>query len=146
MKSTENKISIPWVRSGAQRKVWMTDPIKIHCCWQRWKSLMHEIIPVLINSIVCKCLCVCVQYSTVGMCVCVHVKRAARAVDSRGESALTNWGSRLHCCLVTRLNPEPPKQDLFKLFCFLFHPCNKSKIPQIKETRTAFITSAEYEM
>lgn len=136
-------MDIPWVRSGAQRKVWMTDPIKTHCCWQRWKSLMHEIIPMLINSTVCKCLCVCV-YSTVG--VCVRVKWAAREVDSRGEAALTSGRSRLRCCLVTRLNPEPPKQDLFKLFCFLFHPCNKNKIPQGKETRIAFISSTVYEM
>lgn len=96
---------------------------------------MHEIIPVLINNIVCKCFCVC-TVQQVCVCVCAHVKRAARAVDSRGESALTNRGSRLHCCLVTRLNPEPPKQDLCKLFCFLFHPCNKNKIPQVKETHS----------
>lgn len=46
---------------------------------------MHEIIPMLINSTVCECLCV--QYRR-----CVRVKAAARAGDSRGEVALTSGG------------------------------------------------------
>ncbi len=114
-------MGIPWVRSGAQWKVWMTAPIKTCCCWQRWKSLMHEIIPMLINSTVCKCLCE--QYRR---CVCVLVNATARVVDARGDAALAGRGSRLSCCLVTRLKPEPPKQDFFQLFCFHFHPCNKN--------------------